>query len=170
MNNYNITLNRKKNMYEYASQFPIESYIFSYINAHHYLHSDTLTRDLKTIEKLNNKCMTCNVNLVIFRHKECQKCYTLNTYVKHESFAFYLVYSKTPCFCFDCLDYYGMSSRLQSDYMTNKDLNELQNLFDQKSKEDKFSKQIDDLKIEMEKLKEEVKLYKNQVNDYNKKN
>jgi hypothetical protein len=174
-NKYNNVTEPKRGMIEYADTFPFHSTTYSYINAHNHLDKNTINKNLKTIERFGNKCVTCNETIVIFRHKECQKCYFINAFVKNNiQYAIYLIYSQTPCFCLDCLDYYGMSSSLQSHYMTKKDVNELQNLFDQKAKEDKFSKQINDLKIEFNRqikdLKEEVKSYKDQIDNCEEKN
>jgi hypothetical protein len=172
-NKYNSVIEPKKSVFEYADTFPVESYTFSYLNAHYYLGDITLNRDLKSIETLNNKCMTCHVNLVLFKHKECQKCYFINAFVKDNiQYAIYLIYSQIPCFCFDCLDYYGMSLNMRKDHTDKKDLNELQNLFDHKDIKDKFNKQIELLSSEIKenkaKLLESNKKIKKMTEDNNK--
>lgn len=134
---------------------------------------------IHTIELLNYKCFVCKNTPVLFRHKECKECYINVHWVKADRFVVqYYIYAQIPCFCLDCLDYYGMSVNIHKDRKNsvilneNKNLDELNNtkkklnnvitglndtVNSQNSKINTMNNQIETLKKNHEKEKEELK-------------
>jgi hypothetical protein len=81
-------------------------------------------KHIEVINTLNHKCVKCDITNVLYRHKICRKCYTNVFWIKEPPyFVQYYIYSQIPCFCIDCLDYYGMSVNIHKDFITKNNAN-----------------------------------------------
>lgn len=136
---------------------------------YHAVHSGHLTDaelnlHISTIELLNHKCVKCNITPVLYRHKECRKCHmNVHRVNEHGFFVQYYIYAQIPCFCLDCLDYYGMSVNMHKDNKNNMILNENKNLNELNNTKEELNNTIYDLKNTVNNKNSEINTMNSQI-------